>query len=74
MGLKIRVNFAKTEKSKTKCIAIGIKLDPAISVKFNDFDIPWADQYKHLGNVLYQDGSLNHDVDFKKSYLLAHFF
>ena len=74
LGLKISVNFAKPEKSKTKCVAFGTKQDPVISIKLNNFDIPWADQYKHLGHILYRDGSLNHDVDFKKRLFIGSFF
>ena len=74
LGFKISVNFAKPEKFKTKCVAFGIKQESAISVKLNNFDIPWADQDKHLGHILYRDGSLKHDVDFKKRLFISSFF
>ena len=62
LGLKISVNRINPLKSKTKCLAFGLKHDPSVCLKLNDFNIPWCDSYKHLGHTLYRDGSLKLDV------------
>ena len=67
LGLKISVNIVEPENSKTECVAFGTKRDASFCIKLSDFEIPWADMYKHLGHILYRDGSLNRDVD-KKDY------
>ena len=74
LGLKISVNRNIPEKSKTKCLAFGIKNDPPFSIKLDDFNIPWCNKYKHLGHVLYKDGSLKYDVDLKKRIFIGTFF
>ena len=74
LGLKISVNRNIPEKSKTKCLAFGIKKDPPFSIKMENFDIPWCNKYKHLGHVLYKDGSLKYDVDLKKRIFIGTFF
>ena len=74
LGLKISVNRNIKEKSKTKCLAFWIKNDPPFSIKLDDFNIPWCNKYKHLGHVLYKDGSLKYDVDLKKRIFIGTFF
>ena len=59
------MNHIEPVKSKTKCLAFGLKHDPPVSILFNDFRIPWSGDYKHLGHVLYRDGSLKLDVELK---------
>ena len=74
LGLKISVNRIQPQKSKTKCLAFGLKRDPQMSIKLDDFNIPWCDTYKHLGHTLYRDGSLKLDVDLKKRSFIGTFF
>ena len=74
LGLKISVNQIEPKKSKTKCLAFGLKHDPLFSITLNDFEIPWCDNYKHLGHVLYRDGSLKLDVDLKKRSFIGTFY
>ena len=74
LGLKISVNRIEPQKSKTKCLAFGIKHDPLVSIRLNDFNIPWCDNYKHLGHTLYRDGSLKLDVDLKKRSFIGQFY
>ena len=74
LGLKISINRLEPDRSKTKCVAFGSKRNPFINIKFNDFDIPWANSYKHLGHILYKDGSLSHDVEFKRKAFIGSFF
>ena len=54
-------------------MAFGLKHDPSVCLKLNDFDIPWCDSYKHLGHTLYRDGSLKLDVDIKKRAFIGTF-
>ena len=56
-GLKISVNHVMPMKSKTKCVAFGIKQDP-LPIVLNGINLPWSDRYTHLGHVLCKDGSL----------------
>lgn len=65
LGLSISVNFANPLKSKTRCIAFGLKHDP-LPVKLNGIPLPWCDTYEHLGHVLYKDGTLKLDCDLKR--------
>ena len=74
LGLKISVNRINPNKSKTKCLAFGLKQDPQYSILFNDFCIPWCDNYKHLGHVLYRDGTLKLDVELKKRSFIGTFY
>ena len=55
-------------------MAFGLKHDPSVYIKLNDFDIPWCDSYKHLGHILYRSGSLKLDVDLKKRSFIGTFF
>ena len=74
LGLKISVNRLEPHKSKTKCMAFGLKHDPHVSIRFNDFLIPWCDTYKHLGHILYRNGTLKFDVDLRKRTFIGTFF
>ena len=65
LGLKISVNYIKPEKSKTKCVVFGLKYKPVL-INLSGISLPWSDSYKHLGHVLYRDGSLKLDVDLKR--------
>ena len=69
----ISFDHINPEKSKTKCLAFGIKKDPPFSIKMENFDIPWCNKYKHLGHVFYKDGSLKYDVDLKKRIFIGTF-
>ena len=74
LGLKISVNQLDPHKSKTKCLAFGLKRDPLVNLIYNNFQIPWCDSYKHLGHTLYRDGSLKLDVDIKKRSFIGTFY
>lgn len=65
LGLSISVNFDIPHKSKTKCIAFGLKHDP-LPVNLNGTPLPWCKSYEHLGHLLYKDGSLKLDCDLKR--------
>ena len=43
----------------------GLKHNPA-PIVLNGTSLPWSDSYKHLGHLLYKDGSLKFDVDLKE--------
>jgi hypothetical protein len=73
LGLKISVNRIDPQKSKTKCLAFGLKHDPIVSIVFDNFRIPWCDNYKHLGHMLYRDGSLKLDVELRKRSFIGQF-
>ena len=56
LGLTISINIINPDKSKTKCLAFGIKRDP-LPLIAGEKDIPWTNKYVHLGHVFYKDGS-----------------
>ena len=72
IGLKISVNHVNPKKSKTKCVAFGIKKDP-LPISLDGINLPWSDNYKHLGHVLCKDGSLKLDVDLKRRTFIGKF-
>ena len=72
LGLKISVDHLNPVKSKTKCVAFGIKHNPS-PILLNGTALPWCDSYKHLGHMLYKDGSLKKDVDLKKGSFIGKF-
>ena len=43
LGLKISINQSDPRKSKTKCLAFGLKRDPLVNLNYNNFQIPWCD-------------------------------
>ena len=65
LGLKISVNHVNPKKSKTKCVSFGIKQDP-LPISLDGINLPWSDNYVHLGHVLCKNGSLKLDVDLKR--------
>ena len=65
LDLVISLNILQPDKSKTKCVAFGVKADPAPLWLGND-TIPWSDQYKHLGHILYRNGKSMHDCVLKR--------
>ena len=73
LGLKISVNHVKPEKSKTKCMAFGVKHNPN-PIMLNGDALIWSDSYKHLGHLLYRDGSLKLYVDLKSRSFIGQFF
>lgn len=72
LGLKISVNHENPEKSKTKCLAFGLKNDPA-PIYLDGSPLPWCDSYKHLGHILCKDGSLKMDIDKKRTSFIGMF-
>ena len=72
LGLKISVDHLNPKKSKTKCVAFGLKNKPS-SIILNGTSLPWCDSYKHLGHTLYKDGTLKLDVDFKRQSFIGTF-
>ena len=56
LGLTISINIINPDKSKTKCLAFGIKRDP-LPLIAGEKHIPWTNKYVHLGHVFYKDGS-----------------
>ena len=72
LGLKISVNHVKPEKSKTKCVAFGLKRNP-LPIMLDGINLPWSDNYKHLGHLLCNDGSLLLDVDLKRRSFIGQF-
>ena len=63
--LIISMNLENPDKSKTKCIAFGMKSDP-LPLYIDENPIPWTNKYTHLGHVLCKDGTSTEDILFKK--------
>ena len=72
LGLKISVDFINTNKSKTKCVAFGLKEDPP-PIVLSNIPLPWCDRYIHLGHTLYKNGSLVIDCDTKRKAFIGEF-
>ena len=72
LGLSISINFVNPQKSKTKCIAFGMKHNP-LPVNLNGINLPWCDTYEHLGHLLYKDGTLQRDCDLKRRSFIGQF-
>ena len=49
LDLIISFDHINPDKSKTKCLAFGVKNDPT-PVYFDISPIPWVKQFKHLGH------------------------
>ena len=49
------------QKSKTKCIIFNHK-HPAKNIKLYNRDIPYVDQWEHLGHIIHADRSTSHDI------------
>ena len=72
LGLIISFDYADPQKSKTKCLAFGTKIDPP-PILLNNCPIPWVSKFKHLGHILYRDGSAFHDTILKKNVFIGKF-
>ena len=57
---------------KKKCLAFGTKIDPP-PILLNNCPIPWVSKFKHLGHILYRDGSAFHDTIQKKNVFIGKF-
>lgn len=65
LDLIISLNILEPDKSKTKCVAFDLKVNPSPLLLGND-KIPWSDQYTHLGHIMYKDGTSATDCSFKR--------
>ena len=72
IDLIISYNFDEPAKSKTKCMAFGVKNNPD-PILLNGCPIPWVDKFKHLGHILYKDGNSFHDTVQKKNIFIGKF-
>ena len=50
------------KKSKTKCIAFGLKTLTPEPIMLEGKQLPWVDSWPHLGHLLHRDESLDHDL------------
>ena len=58
---------ADPRKSKTMCMAFNCpNKDQLASIRLNNDDLPWVSKAKHIGNILYEDGSSGCDLEAKK--------
>ena len=66
--LKITVSTnVNLEKTKTKCLAFGMKSEPS-PITLNNLSLPWWDEcWPHLGHLFNTDQSPHHDIMKKKS-------
>ena len=44
----------------------GLQLSQLASIRLNNDDLPWVSKAKHIGNILYEDGSSGCDLEAKK--------
>ena len=65
LDLIISLNILEPDKSKTKCVAFGLKVDP-VPLWLGSDKIPWSDQYTHLGHIMFRDGTFTKDCLFKR--------
>ena len=72
IGLNISVNHTDPCKSKTKCVAFGLKTTPA-KVMLNGVNLPWSDCFNHLGHLIYKDGTFNLDSEAKRKSFIGQF-
>ena len=72
IDLIISYNFDEPAKSKTKCMAFGVKNNPE-PILLNGCPIPWVNKFKHLGHILYKDGNSFHDTVQKKNIFIGKF-
>ena len=72
LGLSVSVNYNLPEKSKTKCVAFGIKAEFP-NIILNGVPLPWSDSYNHLGHLFYKDGTLKHDFEAKRQSFVGQF-
>ena len=58
---------ADPRKSKTMCMAFNCQnKEQLASIRLNNDDLPWVSRAKHIGNILYEDGSSGYDLETKK--------
>ena len=48
-------------KSKTKCIIFNCNVEPC-NIKLYNLDLPYVDQWEHLGHTIHKDGQTSHDI------------
>ena len=72
LDLIISMNLQNPAKSKTKCMAFGMKYDP-FPLYLDDNPIAWTDKYTHLGHVFTRDGSSMEDCSLKKRGFIGKF-
>ena len=72
IGLTISVNHVDPAKSKTKCVAFGVKTNPT-KVKLNGVNLPWSDCVNHLGHLIYKDGTFKLDSEEKRKSFIGQF-
>ena len=55
-------------KSKTICIAFNCKNKISLgNICLNNNKLPWKEQYKHIGNYIHEDGTMDKDVSVKRA-------
>ena len=66
--LKITVSTnVNLEKTKTKCLAFGMKSEPS-PITLNNLNLPWWDEcWPHLGHLFNKDQSPHHDIMKKRA-------
>ena len=49
------------------CMAFNcLNIDQLASIRLNNDDLPWVSRAKHIGNILYEDGSSGYDLETKR--------
>ena len=48
-------------KSKTKCILFNCDFEP-LNLKLYNRDLPYVDQWEHLGHIIHKDGGTSRDI------------
>ena len=67
--ISTNINIAK---SKTKCIAFGLKNKEPIKIVLNDGrTLPWEPSWPHLGHILHNDESPKHDLMVKRGQFIG---
>ena len=57
-------------KSKTKCIAFNINIDPRNIMLYNK-PLPWVESHIHLGHTVHKDETMSHDVFCKRAEFIS---
>ena len=71
IGIKVSTNPVP-KKSKTLCIAFGVKCVPEPLVLYGNA-LPFVKQHKHLGHLVHEDESSTHDMQARLRELVAKF-
>ena len=58
------------KKSKTKCIAFGTNIIP-VNIILNDRALPWVESWPHLGHLLHEDETMDHDLMQKRGQFIG---